>query len=252
MKRRNRSPRFDSARAAFTLIELLTVIAIIGILAAILIPVVGQVRESARTSQCVVHLRDLGTAVQLYAQDNHDMVPPHVRTDEAEPDSEWGSRVGLDIHGVIGLLLAPERGGSRITSWSGDYLDSAGPLLCPATRDELFEDPIYKRAEDITESNPIDRVGYMWIYRQRGDVRENARTTVDNPNRPYVYDFPAPGTAGLSEVFTKNPHKSRVNVLHVGGHVTAFSTDELADLPADMSGNTLFDYMTFRRTGRRH
>ncbi|MEZ0218082.1 MAG: type II secretion system protein, partial [Rariglobus sp.] len=37
---------------AFTLIELLTVIAIIGVLAAILIPTVGRVRESAKSSTC--------------------------------------------------------------------------------------------------------------------------------------------------------------------------------------------------------
>lgn len=55
---------------AFTLIELLTVIAIIGILAAILIPTVGKVRATARKSQCVSTLRQWGTAVRLYTNDN--------------------------------------------------------------------------------------------------------------------------------------------------------------------------------------
>ena len=55
---------------AFTLIELLTVIAIIGILAAILIPVVGSVRESARATNCTSNLRQIGTAMQVYAMEN--------------------------------------------------------------------------------------------------------------------------------------------------------------------------------------
>jgi prepilin-type N-terminal cleavage/methylation domain-containing protein/prepilin-type processing-associated H-X9-DG protein len=54
----------------FTLIELLTVIAIIGILAAILIPVVGKVRESARATQCSTNIRQWGLAIILYAEDN--------------------------------------------------------------------------------------------------------------------------------------------------------------------------------------
>src|SRR5690606_29037393 len=55
---------------AFTLIELLTVIAIIGILAAILIPVVGKVRASARNSQCLSNVRQLAMANLLYAAKN--------------------------------------------------------------------------------------------------------------------------------------------------------------------------------------
>lgn len=54
----------------FTLIELLTVIAIIGILAAILIPVVGRVRESARATLCSTNIREWGMAIILYAEDN--------------------------------------------------------------------------------------------------------------------------------------------------------------------------------------
>ena len=54
----------------FTLIELLTVIAIIGILAAIIIPVVGKVRSSARRAECVSNLRQIGTAQLLYLEDS--------------------------------------------------------------------------------------------------------------------------------------------------------------------------------------
>ncbi len=58
------------AGAGFTLVELLTVIAIIGILAAIIIPVTGRVRESAKSAACMSNLRQLGFAFQLYVDDN--------------------------------------------------------------------------------------------------------------------------------------------------------------------------------------
>lgn len=64
-------------RAGFTLIELLTVIAIIGILAAILIPVVAQVRESARRSSCISNMRQIGLAAHGYFNDNNDLFPPY-------------------------------------------------------------------------------------------------------------------------------------------------------------------------------
>lgn len=64
-----------TAPSAFTLIELLTVIAIIGILAAIIIPTVGKVRNSARAAQCVSNLRQINNAIHLYAQDNRERLP---------------------------------------------------------------------------------------------------------------------------------------------------------------------------------
>ncbi|MBC8135998.1 MAG: prepilin-type N-terminal cleavage/methylation domain-containing protein [Fibrella sp.] len=59
-------------KSAFTLIELLIVIAIIAILAAILMPVFAQAREKARATSCMSNLKQISGGVLMYAQDNEE------------------------------------------------------------------------------------------------------------------------------------------------------------------------------------
>lgn len=62
-------------RAAFTLIELLIVIAIIALLATILFPVFARARENARRAACQSNLRQIGLGFSQYIQDNDEHYP---------------------------------------------------------------------------------------------------------------------------------------------------------------------------------
>ncbi len=70
--------------AAFTLIELLCVIAIIGLLASILSPVLGKVLDNADNIRCITNLKQLGVAIHAYANDHENRLPL-VETDPANP-----------------------------------------------------------------------------------------------------------------------------------------------------------------------
>jgi prepilin-type N-terminal cleavage/methylation domain-containing protein len=108
MKKPRSCQRVCRARCAgFTLIELLVVIAIIAILAALLLPALSQAKERGRRARCISNLRQLATALQIYADNNNDSLLPVVMP--PAPGTPW--YLGHDIWwttgpSVLGLLLA--------------------------------------------------------------------------------------------------------------------------------------------------
>src|SRR6266702_1709576 len=80
MTRRNLGPRrwLSKARAAFTLIELMVVIAIIAILVALTAAGIQQVRISAQQTVCISEIAQLGSAIESFKQDRRVQYLPRV------------------------------------------------------------------------------------------------------------------------------------------------------------------------------
>jgi prepilin-type N-terminal cleavage/methylation domain-containing protein/prepilin-type processing-associated H-X9-DG protein len=68
-------PIGSRVRGGFTMVELLVAIAVIAALAALLLPAVQSVRESARQAECVDHIKNIATAMHAFATIRRDRLP---------------------------------------------------------------------------------------------------------------------------------------------------------------------------------
>jgi len=80
-------------RRAFSLVELLVVLAVVGVLAAIVLPILASARAGVRRAVCVSNLRQLGLAFQLYTQDTNGFYPPVRPFQERSFCSLWADRI---------------------------------------------------------------------------------------------------------------------------------------------------------------
>lgn len=88
MLRTNLTARSRSRRRGVGMVEVLVVIAILGVLLAILLPVLAKVRQSSRLIQCTSNLRRIGASLQTYALESGGRLP-----DPGISDKSWEQMV---------------------------------------------------------------------------------------------------------------------------------------------------------------
>jgi prepilin-type N-terminal cleavage/methylation domain-containing protein/prepilin-type processing-associated H-X9-DG protein len=115
-----------SARA-FTLVELLVVIGIIALLVSILLPALQAAREQAQTVQCSSNLKQVYMALNMYAQDNNGLIPPHSATLPRAPTAPPGG----NVFPYWTNFLSPV---SQINNWVQvkNYVSNGKVLDCPS------------------------------------------------------------------------------------------------------------------------
>ncbi len=155
-------------REGFTLIELLVVIAIIAILAAILFPVFARARERARQTSCLSNVRQLTTALMMYAQDYDETLPYACRWGPDDNVREWHEYLQPYIMNEQILVCPSQAGRSLGYGWNWQnfgYRTAAGGFSRNPGR-TLAE--IEQPSETIIIGDNPDEgqraAGSRWIY----------------------------------------------------------------------------------------
>lgn len=115
------------ARSGFTLVELLVVMAIISILAAISLPAMARARIAARSVNCKSNLRQIGMAVQMFQMNNDDFFPPVC--DNAFLKFWWGERSGYGPDAEIDFSAG----------YISQYIPGGRVNMCPQLVSERIE-----------------------------------------------------------------------------------------------------------------
>src|SRR3982750_3329891 len=95
---RSRSP----TRNGFTLVELLVVIAVIAVLAALLLPVFRAAKSKASRGICINNLRQINMGLHMYSNDSDDKAPQTPYTTNSPVAIEWTGYKKLMKH-YVGL-----------------------------------------------------------------------------------------------------------------------------------------------------
>ena len=229
-------PARVARRPAFTLIELLTVIAIIGILASILIASVSGVRQRAHQARCSSNLRSVGVAMLLHLGDHNNVLPGPTFTGAKGAYTRTGSA------GELAVILAPYLGTRTPDRLSGAEKELSPMFQCPSRPLNLAENdsepPVYGvqcalnpallpnntgRPMGVASDNPANArppVRYSDLDRVGGASKVWALVELDKDVATHFSPF-ASYAAKLPE---KPAHGSARNVLYFDGHVSRLTT----------------------------
>jgi type II secretory pathway pseudopilin PulG len=166
--------RFNPATYAFTIKEILVVIALIGILAAILIPVLNNTRELAIRSKCASNLRHIGHGIQLYSNANGGNLPVHSVNSSA--NRPWRTY----------LASRSDGGAWNLGALYPNYINDAKVFYCPGGSRQ-WEDMARHWGQKLNLSADV-RTGYL--YNPYFDNGQIYRTMAEfPPNKVLAMDY---------------------------------------------------------------
>ena len=159
-------------RRGVTLVELLVVVAIIGLLAALIFPVLARAREAARKTMCMSNLRQIGVAFRLYVDDWDGCFPntndpylwmgrrwrwplkPYLRM-SANRDPQAPDDPGRSVRNRPDILICPSDSTTRRKWDSTSYAYSAAFYHTPAQINAMTREDLYQldRFPCVTQSD---------------------------------------------------------------------------------------------------
>jgi prepilin-type processing-associated H-X9-DG protein/prepilin-type N-terminal cleavage/methylation domain-containing protein len=229
-------------RNAFTLVELLAVIAIIGVLAGLSVVVIGKARESSRSAACLGQLRDIAGAAQLYPTDHKGVLIPICSGTSVTDAKTW--RIHLQSYiGVAPAALhcpsdpvdpTPENDrGLRPTSYG---INKSNGLH------EYFGANAQKRTVQIVNpANTIFMSDIAQVANPGASVTQWTSTESANAGNFGYARFPNDPSFSGGDPWNIFPrHKGRANVAFYDGHVASVDIDR--DIIAPPPGDPLCIY----------
>ena len=239
--------RFSSA---FTLIEMLVVIAIIALLASLLVPAITGAKRNALRTACVSNLRQIGTALLSYASDNDGNLP---RLDNPVPPT-YTPPVGTLPSQYLGSPLAPYLGFAT----NGISAVTLIPVMaCPAFKAAMisahpkdwWQSAEYARTKKYVP--PKDRLNDDPFYSVNGGYNTLASVMLESgvpvsPSKVYVLgevdQLNKPSTFGSGSVAGKSlpsgpVHINTRNYLFLDAHVETMNANPVSADILYLSGN---------------
>ena len=200
-----------SARRAFTLVEILVVIAILGLLAALLFPTFSLVREKARRASCQSNLKQIGAAMELYKAD-YDGRFPHA----VDPSDKYDSTGGFFPNGFGALVPSLPLVQDVLRPYSSQAI-----FQCAGDAGFEFDERNNQRVAAFPSS--YEKFGTSYFYRSELAALGAQDASLPDPVKLNVM-FDA---SGLWHTTSLRRHELRYTILFADNHVKNSSNAEM-------------------------